>query len=174
MTNSLISDLQCYIAVTSVGASTVRGSPSGTVKACRDFLTQLSLSQFGVKSKKVFYRNLDLETENLKVALPRGRRHWALARKVLNIFLHNVFYNHYLRKRYNLDAAEQYYEVPIDSVVARGIRKRSPRGTFERWVSLKVLGPEEHEKYQLHADLLANKKQYARVHLDAVLWVQER
>ncbi len=174
MTKRLIDDLQCYIATTSVGASTVRGSPTGTVEASREFLSQLSLRQFGVKGKHIFCRNLDYETENLTISFPRGRQHWALSRKVLNIFLHNAFYNYYLRDYYNLDYSEGHYEVPIDSVVAKGLRKRFPRGTFNRWTGLGTLTPKMHETYQHHAQILADREGYARVHLDAILWVQER
>ena len=85
-----------------------------------------------------------------------------------------VFYNYYLRSQYNLGVAESFFEVPVDSAVARGLRRECPRGTFPAWPGLKRLGQAEHAEYQCHAAELANRTGLARVHLDAVLWVQER
>jgi len=174
MADRLTNIIQQYVAITSVGASTVRGSPKGTVDSSREFFCRLSLRKFGVKSELVFRRCLDETTEQMKKALPKGRRDWALARKLLNIFLHNAFYNHYLREQYNLEWAERFFEVPVDSAVARGVRRKFPRGTFSPWPGLKRLKKKEHDEYQNHAELIAAQLGLARVHLDAVLWVQER
>ncbi len=94
--------------------------------------------------------------------------------KLLNIFLRNAFYNHYLRKHNNLEAAERHFEIPMDSAVAKGLHREFPRGTFRSWPSLKRLTRIEHAEYQHRSRLLATKSGLARVHLDAVLWVQER
>lgn len=174
MDGDLINTIQHYVAITSVGASTVRGSPKGTVDISRKFLSTLSLNLFGVKTKRIFYERLDNETERLKKLFPPGRRHWALARKLLNIFLHNAFYNYYLRNCYNLKASEQFFEVPIDSVVAKALRGKFPRGTFGPWPSLKRLSKVKHTEYQCYASIFAATLELSRVHLDAILWVQER
>jgi hypothetical protein len=166
--------IQRYVAITSVGASTVRGSPKGTVDAARRFLTELSLRQFGVSDEGLFHRRLSQATEDLRRALPRTRRDWALARKLLNIFLHNAFYNFHLRQRNRLAAAEYFFEVPVDSAVARGLRRECPNGTFAPWPGLKKLDQRGHAVYQTHAATLAKRKGIARVYLDAVLWVEER
>ena len=166
--------IQRYIAVTSVGASTVRGSPKGTVDAAREFLAELPLRQFGVESEQLFHRRLNRVTEKLQRALPQRRRDWALARKLLNIFLHNAFYNYYLRRQNRLHLAETFFEVPVDSAVAKGLRRGYPKGAFPAWPGLTRLGQAEHAAYQRCAAELAERKGLARVHLDALLWVQER
>ncbi len=170
----LLIHIQQYVAITSVGASTVHGYPKNTVKKSREFLKKLPLGQFGVKDELEFRQCLDKATERLKKELPRGARKWALSRKILNIFLHNAFYNHYLCKQYSLHLAEGFFEVPVDSLVARGVRKEFPKEKFGRWPGLKGLTKAKHRRYQHHAKLLATKWGLARVHLDAVLWVQEK
>ena len=94
--DKLLIHIQQYIAITSVGASTVRGYPKDTVKESREFLKKLPLGQFGVRGELEFRQCLDKATKQLKKAFPHGARKWALSRKILNIFLHNAFYNHYL------------------------------------------------------------------------------
>lgn len=170
----LLIHIQQYVAITPVGASTVHGYPKGTVKESREFLKKLPLGQFGVRGELEFRQCLDKATKQLKKVLPHGARKWALSRKILNIFLHNAFYNYYLRKRYSLHLAEGLFEVPVDSLVARGVCKEAPKEKFGRWPGLKRLTEAEHRKYQHHAKLLADKRGLARVHLDAVLGVQEK
>lgn len=41
----------------------------------------------------------------------------------MNIFLRDCFYNAYLRDAYGLAVAEPWFEVPLDSVVAEGLKK---------------------------------------------------
>lgn len=167
--------LQRYVAVTSVGASAVRGSPAGTADAAREFLAAVSLRQFGTNRERAFRERLDSTTEDLRRALPARRKHWGLARKLINIFLHNAFYNHYLRTHYRLDRAEPFFEVPVDSAVARGLRlKQSKDEKLPTWRGLVSLTAEENEKFQERATVLAQELGIARVHLDAVLWVQQR
>ena len=167
--------LQRYVAVTSVGASAVRGSPTGTADSAREFLAAVSLRQFGTNRERAFRERLDSATEELRRALPAKRKHWGLARKLINIFLHNAFYNHYLRTHYRLDKAELFFEVPLDSAVARGLRREQSTGEkLPRWRGLVSLTAEENAEYQESAAGLARNWGVARVHLDAVLWVQER
>jgi hypothetical protein len=174
MADRLAHIIQRYIAITSVGASTVRGLPKGTAEAAREFLAGVSLRQFGINSERLFRRRLNRLTDDFKGVLPSRRGHWGLARKLLNIFLHNALYNYYLRKKYSLGRSETLYEVPIDSVVARGIRRAFPAGRCPAWRGLKNLSNVEHEVYQDCAAELAASRGLARVHLDAILWVQER
>ncbi len=166
--------IQRYIAVTSVGASAVRGSPSGTADAARDFLALVPLRQLGVSQQRVFATRLDRLTEELRRSLPPGRKHWGLSRKLLNIFLHNALYNHYLRSKYRLDRAENFFEVPMDSLVARALRRDAHPQELSRWPGLNRLTPSQNEMYQRRAATLARSMNIARVHLDAILWVQER
>jgi hypothetical protein len=172
MEQNLVDLIQRYLAVTSVAASAVRGSPTGTAKAAREHLACLDLHRFGTADPVAFQSQLDLTTKELEKKIPAHS--WGVARKVLNIFLHNGFYNHYLRDRYQLGLAEESFEVPVDSAVARGLRKEA--GTFKlpAWVSVKSLTPEENACYQTAAAIVAKAKGCSRVHLDAVLWVANR
>ena len=122
----------------------------------------------------MFCQRLNKATEELKKALPEERRDWGLARKLLNIFLRHAFYNHYLRKQYNLHLAESLFEVPVDSVVAKKLRKEFLESPLGSWPGLKGLTKAQHAQYQDCAQKLAKKWNIARVHLDAVLWVQGR
>lgn len=174
MADTLIQILQLYVAISSVSASAVRGSPKDTAGAARGFLGKLQLRQFGVKHKSVFRQRLNKATEELRRKLPEERQDWALARKLLNIFLRNAFYNHYLREQYNLHLAESFFEVPVDSVVAKELRREFPKRPFGSWPGLKGLTKDEHTRYQDCAKELADKCGIACVHLDAKLWMRGR
>lgn len=174
MRDHLAEVIRRYVAVTSVGASTVRGSPSGTADAARDALFSIQLARLGISDERVFRSRLNQLTEGLRRALPVGRRHWGLARKIVNIYLRNAFYNHYLRKTYHLDRSELLLEVPVDSAVAKGLRRSAATNELPRWPGLRSLKPAQHEEYQKYAIELAMLKKMSRVHLDALLWVQER
>ena len=174
MSFGLIDAIQRYVAVSSVGASTVRGRPRGTVSAAREFLVTIKLRQLGVKQERVFQQRLDGLTKDLRRSLPPNARHWGLARKILNMFLRDAFYNFYLRSQFGLEQAEPFLEIPVDSAVAKGLRRGTPRGSLPSWPGLKGLKPVDHAVFQQRALELARQLKTTRVHLDTVLWVQER
>src|SRR5438309_2039564 len=118
MDRDFIRHIHIYVARYSVSASAVRGQRApGLVAAARKYLAEVPLRTFALRSHSRFLRNLDTHTEQLRGALPHGARAWGVARKVLNIFLRNALYTGYLRERYHLDVAEEWYEVPLDSIV---------------------------------------------------------
>jgi hypothetical protein len=89
----------------------------------------------------------------------------------LNIFLRDAFYNVYLRTEYRLEAAELWYEVPLDSHVAKALEARAkawkPRVVLRRWTTIKDLQPDESECYQAFAKEVAEAEERpGRVHLD--------
>jgi hypothetical protein len=168
----LIELIQRYLAVTSVGASEVRGSPAGTAEAARTYLACLDLHRFGTADAESLQSELDAATEELAERIPAHA--WGVARKVLNIFLHNAFYNHYLRMEFHLDRAEQFFEVPIDSAVARGLRLRFGKGKLPAWLGVKALTPAANIRYQESATIVAQELGCSRVHLDALLWLEQR
>ena len=148
--------------------STVRNpGASGVVEAARKFLSQMDLRPFGTKSKAAFTASLEKETEALQKALPKKASTWGLARKALNIFLRNCLYNHYLRTTFHLDHAEPFFELPLDSLVAKALRDRDEH--LPSWRGVKRLEPCDSAKFQTYAARLARPKGYARVHLDALL-----
>jgi hypothetical protein len=111
---------------------------------------------------------LNRHTELLRHACPATGRSWGLARKLLNIYLRNALYTSYLRDAYRLHLAEQWYEIPLDSIVAKRLRAEV-RG-LPRWPGVKHLRPAVSVLYQEAARSAAAKLGVAPVHLDAVWW----
>lgn len=171
MQRTLIREIHTYVARYSVSASAVRGRRApGLVAAARSHLATLPLRAFAVRSHRRFQRQLDAHTATLIAALPRAARSWGVARKVLNIFLRNALYTSYLRDRYHLGAAEAFYEIPLDSIVADRLRLESEGAHLPRWKGVKHLSPEMSREYQDAARSVAERLRVAPVHLDAVWW----
>jgi hypothetical protein len=156
------------------GGSAMRGAGnSGCSAAARAALRELDVAPFSTKDATTFRQRLDEETQRLRARLPRGAQYWGLARKVLNIYLRDCFYTTYLEREYRLTDAEQFLELPLDSVVATELRKgRSDE--LPRWTAIKDLTPKVSALYQAAATDEAAKHRIARVHLDAVWWSLNR
>lgn len=107
------------------------------------------------------------------VQLPRAARSWGLARKVLNIYLRDCYYNAYLRRAFGRRVRETWFEVPLDRVVADGLRAHCDMSQ-PRWPGVKRLTAEESEQYQAAAAWLCARWGVTRVHLDTYLWVDGR
>ena len=171
----LMAIIQEFEAVSAVGASTVRGQPSGTADACREFFSRIDLTKVPRRSQALFDKWLNDQTRRLQRKLPNPDRPWGIARKTLNLFLRSCFYNRFLCERYRLDRAEPWLEVPLDGVVARGLRKHAGRGRLPDWPGLAWLTPERSETFQQHAlDYAAEMGLPARVFLDNYLWLLGR
>jgi len=140
----------------------------GVVDHGRPFLCELDLSDFGTSDSEQFEAALDQATEGLKRSFPSGARHWGLARKGLNIFLRECLYTVYLRDRYNLGAAEAFFEIPLDSLTGTALRRADSR--LPRWRTVQGLQPTDSEAFQTAARRLGRKRGIARVHLDALWW----
>lgn len=94
----LVDKIRRRTAELAVGPSTVRGAGAkGVVAAARDGLEAVPLRRFQVRSRGAFERELEFQTQELRAQLPRGARHWGVARKVLNIFLRAVVHPTRLR-----------------------------------------------------------------------------
>jgi hypothetical protein len=157
-----------------VGASTARGQATGTVRALRAALTKVRLEEFCVVSKPEFLRALDRNTRKIQDQLPPSASSWGLARKVLNIFLRDCYYNGLLMRRFGLKCAERFFEVPLDSVVAKGLKSHHPRGALPRWPGVKHLKPDDSVLFQEAALAMCRSWRITRVHLDTFLWVRGR
>ena len=93
----------------------------------------------------------------------------------MNLFLRSCLYNHYLRKAYGLSAIESWLEIPLDSVVAKALRREATSGELPPWPGLKHLTPEAHARFQSYADKSAKHRGLpARVLLDNYLWLDNR
>jgi hypothetical protein len=166
--------VQSRAARIAVGASTVRGRGNkGAVAAAREHLRSLDLKQFGSASQ-AFATKLDQATEALRAALPRGARHWGVARKVLNIFLRDCLYTTYLNEAFGLRSSEHSFELPLDSITVKHLKRSAGRGTLPPWLGVKHLEPSVSATYQAAAAQEAAKKHTARVHLDALWWSVSR
>jgi hypothetical protein len=161
--------VQSRAARAAVGITTVRGSPRGTLAAARAYLCRVDLRKFAVAPSK-FPLILDLETGALARALPKGARKWGLARKVLNIFLRDCLYTTYLEREYGLRRAQVAFEIPLDSLTAKGLKQFAGRRKLPKWPGVKHVTPEISAEYQLAASRLASVRNIRRVHLDTLLW----
>lgn len=171
---NLTKAIKTRVAVVAVGPSTARGQGApGVVGALRIALDAVPLSRFSKSKQSGFVRALDDSTQMVMAALPRPARSWGLARKCLNIFLRDCFYNTYLRDAYGLEVAEPWFEVPLDGVVAEGLNK-SLTVSLPRWPGVKRVTPEISERYQEVASLLSRSWGITRVHLDTYLWASGR
>jgi hypothetical protein len=95
-------------------------------------------------------------------------------RKALNLFLRDCLYNKYLSEKYDLGNLEAWMEMPFDSVMAGQLKKDAGRGRLPVWHGLKKLTRENSEKFQAHASQIAARRNFARVHLDVGMWVNNR
>jgi hypothetical protein len=170
-----ITTVQRKVAFTAVGPSALRGQGKGVLRASQDFLSQMSLSRAPKSSAKRYQLWLDRQTELLLNILPIKNRPWGAARKAINLFLRDALYNKYLSKHFNLQSIEAWFEIPLDSAVAKGLKKlHSKRGELPAWPGLKNLRPNISESFQVFASKQALSKGIARVHLDMYLWLDNR
>lgn len=176
MTDSeLLHAFQSRAARISVGASTVRGrGNAGVVAASRLYLRQVDLAVFGQPTMTRFSAHLDTATNELRESLPRGARHWGLARKVMNIFLRDCLYTTYLDTAYGLRNNEALFELPLDSVTAVQLKRAAGRGILPAWPGVKHLKEPLSAIFQDAASAEAKKRGIARIHLDAIWWSVSR
>jgi hypothetical protein len=163
--------MQRYLAVTTIGPSALRNQGSGgVIKAARNYLAAVDLGAFRTKDEPAFLNALDASTEALKRAFPKGARHWGAARKACNLFLRDICYNRFLCQRYGLDEAEEWMEIPLDSIIAIALKRKSQRGGLPRWPGLNRLTAEVSAEFQAFAAEVAVEQGISRVHLDMRLW----
>lgn len=171
----LIPAIQRHVAVFAVGPATVRGQGAkGVVAAAQEFLSEVPLRSFARGTEASFRRALDSATEDLALSFPKPARSWGLARKCLNIFLRDAFYNSHLAPRFNLERAQEFYELPLDGVVARALHDLAGPKKLPPWPGVKHLYPVTSETYQAFALALSRKWKIDRVYLDTYIWVENR
>jgi hypothetical protein len=169
-----IKTLQRKIAITAVGPSAVRGQGKGVLRISQNFLAKMSLARVPKSSSKRYQIWLDRQTELLLNTLPIKNRPWGAARKVINLFMRDALYNKYLSTQFKLKSIENWLEIPLDSVVANGLKSLGYRGELPQWPGLKKLKPNINECFQAFASKQATSKGIARVHLDMYLWLNNR
>jgi len=169
---NMIPRMKRWIAYTSVGTSTVRGQGCpGLAQELRQILNDVDLATFATGGRKGFPELLDVQTESIRKLMPRGTRHWGVARKVLNIFLRGATYNCFLRDRFKLQQLEPVLELPLDKWTVKALKLRSPPRSLPRWKAIKHLTHDDSDRFQTQASEWAASKNSLRVHLDIVFWV---
>jgi hypothetical protein len=175
---SFFRDLQRYVAITTVGPSALRnqGSP-GVIKAAQDHLASLDLRTVCVGNETEFLAWLDHETEELRRSLPNRAQNWGAARKALNLFLRDVCYNRFLCEHSRVSRAEDWMEIPLDSLIASSLKRwvrNNGDDPLPRWPGLNRLTPDISSRFQSAAKRRARSEGISRVHLDMRLWARER
>lgn len=140
--------IQAKVAISSIPASALRGQRApGLTKTVRRFFERLPLAQFGVANGKVFASRLDDVTLRLLKMFPRHARHWGVARKTVNLFLRDAYYNQFLALKYQLSRTAAFYELPLDSYTARALRVFDDEWDLPKWNGLGRLSPDGSRVY---------------------------
>ena len=147
-------------------AGSFRRRPAGTTQAARKFLAGMPLKPFATEDEGIFRKQTESATDGLQAKMPGHER--GFARKALNVFLRDCLYNSYLRSEYRLELSGAFCEVPLDSIVAKELRKFDP--CLPAWDAIKRLDPATSAKYQAAARRIARELGMSRVHLDALCW----
>jgi hypothetical protein len=168
-------DMQKYIAISAIGPSSLRNQGSdGVIKATQKQLARINLRVFRAEDEGAFLRVLDDQTEILRCALPRKAQNWGAARKALNLFLRDICYSRFLCEEYGLALAEEWMEIPLDSLTAAALKRKGTRGELPQWPGLNGLRPDVSSKFQALAKRVASAQGISRIHLDMRLWAEER
>ena len=160
-----------------IGPSTLRnqGAP-GATKAARDFLAPLHLSELKELDTQAYSETLDCWTNQLIEELPPGAQRWGTARKALNVFMLEVFFNRFTAREYNMDRLKDVLETPLDCKAMKSLRAFAHQQGLEvpRAVAMRNLDPEKSEQYQKIASQMASDKGLNRSTLDLELWERGR
>jgi hypothetical protein len=164
-------DFQLRPANSSVTPSALRkqGRP-GIVKEAREFLAAMEIDGFAQAPDEVGFRTeLDRQTELLQ----RKTGSWGAARKVLNIFLCEAFFNRVLYGHYQLERIGPFLEVALDGLVAERLTQdaKTCGQSLPRFDGVKYLTPDVSREYQ---DFALRQSHVCgldlRVHLEILYW----
>ena len=157
--------------VTSSSALRNQGAP-GVVQAAREFLSCLDLKPLGKVPTGRYTKTLDTWTERLRRKLPRGAKNWGTARKALNIFLVEVFFNRFLGPKYRMDRLKDALETPLDSQARDEIRRFArKRGlSLPDFRTIRGLTDQVSREYQEAASRMAAENRIPRACLDLIVW----
>jgi hypothetical protein len=167
-----IKDVQKRVANISIGASTLRNQGVSLKKTVK-FLRELKLAKLREMTKDQFSKWLDKKTESLmeEFKLTYGDKdNWGAARKAINIFLENAFYDRFLAKEYGLEKLEDILEIPLDSNVVKKLCGDSEQ--FKKFKNFTIIGlkPKDSEELQTLAKKRAESKRTSRIYLDLKYW----
>lgn len=168
--------LQRYLANIAIGPTTLRnpGVP-GVRRAAIKFLVKIDLRRLRGTKPRQYTDVLYSWTKKLMRSFPRGaRRNFGAARKAVNLFMAQAYFNREMAAQYGLRRFANFLETPLDSGAASKIRsyaqKKCGRHTLDRWKGIKNLAQEVSQQYQVQARKLAKQWALPRGELDIVLW----
>jgi hypothetical protein len=169
----LLRYVQRRLADGASGPSSLRNQGArGTTAAARAFLGQLNLTKLRSINATGYGRWLDSRTGELQRHLPQGARNWGTARKALNVFMVEVFFNRVLARECRMDRLKDVLETPLDSQAAKKLRAFARRRHLEvppkMWV--RYLTPELNQAYQVLASRMAKDNGLDRASLDLIPW----
>jgi len=168
----LLRRLQRRVAGLAINGASMRnqGAP-GVVASGRRFLANLPIGRLVERCDAESYRLvLDSVTRELRVALPEGAQNWGTARKGVNIFIRDLLYTTDLANHHVLHRIRDWLEIPLDSQVAKCLKKDPLGSLLPKWPGAKHLEPKESDHYQEVALGIANRDGIARVDLDLWYW----
>jgi hypothetical protein len=166
--DKLIAKMQRRIARAVVGASTLRGAgQQGLGEPARAFLAEVELGRFSTRTGRAFRARLDKQTERFMSEV-QPRPPFGYARKWLNLLLRDAQYHRVLSERFRLGQARDWYEVPLDGLIAERLRDHD--SGLPRWPRLRHLDAETHGAFQRAARDCAQRMGIPRVYLDDVWW----
>lgn len=182
-----IKNVQKRVANCSIGASILRGQGSGLSKKARCFLiNELELGVLKNMDSRRFTVWLNNQTDALVekfLTVPPKRNCWGAARKTLNVFLENAFYDKFLCKAYSLHRLESVLELPFDRNTKAGLtvdapillRKRIPEKILNKWKTIRDIEKNSHGEFEKYAAKIAPKKfkssqHKSRIYLDLTYW----
>jgi len=176
------------VADISITTPVVRGIGfKRALAVARNFVAQLDLSELGAQGRheQAFIDLLNKKTDELQLRLQEQRARqakagstkaklWGSARKVLNVFLCEAYFNRALERSYNLRELADWLEVPLDSQVVTEIRRKAQEFGFEKPPSVrgvKWLDQETSATYQTLAREVATAMLLpARIYFEVVTY----
>jgi len=165
-----IDKVQKRIANISIGPSTLRGQPEGTIKTAREFFINFNFNIFNnCLSEEDFLNKLDEQTELLRNKIPS--QSWGISRKALNLFIFQSAHDIYLCEKNNLKRLIPFFEVVLDNPNAKRILELAEKkGVILIWRNIKSLKKEENSSIQNFAKQIASERGYERCYLDLDFW----
>jgi hypothetical protein len=162
------------VATVSIGPSALRNQGKGILKKAQKYCSKINLINYSFLNEQEYLNQLNIETIKMLKSFKLKKKPWGAARKALNLFFRNCLYNKYLCESYKINNIESFLEIPLDSAVAYGLKKRAKKRELPKWPGLKSLTKEQSNIYQNFAKKIAAKKKLNRIHLDMYLWLENR
>lgn len=165
--------IQNRLANGATGSSALRNQgAAGVARVAREFLSRLDLGPLGKVPPGRYTKTLDTWTKRLRRKLPQGAQNWGTARKALNLFLVEVFFNRFLGQKHRMDRLKDALETPLDSQAREKIAgfARERGLSLPKCPTIRGLTEQVSRQYQEAASQMAAGNHIPRACLDLILW----